>query len=139
MFIALFCGFRANPGCLGSLGSFKNRFSEPIEQGQKHSATKRALAEGRKAAQALAKILCRWFLRRTKALISDQLPKKDDRVSLSVQLRFLAYFQMSVPFENMQRQQLKLKLDLTLVCAQKLKRPSCMYMLICSAFMYIKC
>ncbi|KAF4072241.1 hypothetical protein AMELA_G00260820 [Ameiurus melas] len=70
----------ANPGCLGSLSSFKNRFSEPIEQGQKHSATKRALAEGREAVQALAKILCRWFLRRTKALISDQLPKKDDRV-----------------------------------------------------------
>lgn len=70
----------ANPGCLGSLSSFKNRFSEPIEQGQKHSATKRALAEGREAIQALAKILCRWFLRRTKALISDQLPKKDDRV-----------------------------------------------------------
>ncbi|KAK3565787.1 hypothetical protein QTP86_015048 [Hemibagrus guttatus] len=70
----------ANPRCLGSLSSFKTRFSEPIEQGQKHSATKRALAEGRKAVQALAKILCRWFLRRTKALISDQLPKKDDRV-----------------------------------------------------------
>ncbi|XP_046727466.1 DNA excision repair protein ERCC-6-like 2 isoform X2 [Silurus meridionalis] len=70
----------ANPGCLGSLGSFKNRFSEPIEQGQKHSATKRALAEGRKAVQVLAKILCRSFLRRTKALITDQLPKKDDRV-----------------------------------------------------------
>ncbi|MCJ8735006.1 hypothetical protein PDJAM_G00241900 [Pangasius djambal] len=70
----------ANPGCLGSPGSFKNRFSEPIEQGQKHSATKRALAEGRKAVLTLAKLLCRWFLRRTKALISDQLPKKDDRV-----------------------------------------------------------
>ncbi|KAF5905294.1 DNA excision repair protein ERCC-6-like 2 isoform X1, partial [Clarias magur] len=70
----------AIPGCLGSLGSFVNRFSEPIEQGQKHTATKRELAEGRKAAQALAKILCRWFLRRTKALIRDQLPKKDDRV-----------------------------------------------------------
>lgn len=89
MFIVLFCGFRANPGCLGSLGRFKNKFSDPIEQGQKHSATKRVLAEGRRAAQTLAKILCRWFLRRTKALISDQLPKKDDRVSLSFRLRFL--------------------------------------------------
>ncbi|XP_060736675.1 DNA excision repair protein ERCC-6-like 2 isoform X2 [Tachysurus vachellii] len=70
----------ANPRCLGPLSSFKTRFSDPIEQGQKHSATKRALAEGRKAVQALANILCRWLLRRTKALISDQLPKKDDRV-----------------------------------------------------------
>uniref|UniRef100_A0A8B9HA46 Excision repair cross-complementation group 6-like 2 n=1 Tax=Astyanax mexicanus TaxID=7994 RepID=A0A8B9HA46_ASTMX len=70
----------AIPGCLGSLGCFKNRFSDPIEQGQKHSVTKRALAEGRKAVQTLAKRLSRWFLRRTKALISDQLPRKDDRV-----------------------------------------------------------
>lgn len=70
----------AIPGCLGSLAGFKNRFSDPIEQGQKHTVTKRALAEGRKAVQDLAKKLSRWFLRRTKALISDQLPKKDDRV-----------------------------------------------------------
>uniref|UniRef100_A0AAR2LTH3 Excision repair cross-complementation group 6-like 2 n=1 Tax=Pygocentrus nattereri TaxID=42514 RepID=A0AAR2LTH3_PYGNA len=70
----------AVPGCLGSLGRFKNKFSDPIEQGQKHSVTKRALAEGRKAVQTLAKRLSHWFLRRTKALISDQLPKKDDRV-----------------------------------------------------------
>ncbi|KAL6458822.1 hypothetical protein MHYP_G00322940 [Metynnis hypsauchen] len=70
----------AIPGCLGPLGRFKNKFSDPIEQGHKHSVTKRALAEGRKAVQTLAKRLSRWFLRRTKALISDQLPKKDDRV-----------------------------------------------------------
>lgn len=72
---------RAIPGCLGTLAGFKNRFSDPIEQGQKHTVTKRALAEGRKAVQELAKKLSHWFLRRTKALISDQLPKKDDRVS----------------------------------------------------------
>ncbi|XP_051949985.1 DNA excision repair protein ERCC-6-like 2 isoform X2 [Xyrauchen texanus] len=70
----------ANPRCLGSLAGFKNRFSEPIEHGHKHSVTKRSLAECRKAVQDLAKKLSRWFLRRTKALISDQLPKKDDRV-----------------------------------------------------------
>ncbi|KAI7797376.1 putative DNA excision repair protein ERCC-6-like 2 [Triplophysa rosa] len=70
----------AFPGCLGSLVGFKNRFSDPIEQGQKHTVTKRALAEGRKAVKDLAKMLSRWFLRRTKTLISDQLPKKDDRV-----------------------------------------------------------
>ncbi|XP_043103741.1 DNA excision repair protein ERCC-6-like 2 [Puntigrus tetrazona] len=70
----------AIPGCLGSLVGFKNRFSDPIEHGQKHTVTKRALAEGRQAVQDLAKKLSHWFLRRTKALISDQLPKKDDRV-----------------------------------------------------------
>ncbi|XP_016389500.1 DNA excision repair protein ERCC-6-like 2 [Sinocyclocheilus rhinocerous] len=70
----------AIPGCLGSPVGFKNKFSDPVEHGQKHTVTKRSLAEGRKAVQDLAKRLSHWFLRRTKALISDQLPKKDDRV-----------------------------------------------------------
>uniref|UniRef100_A0A665X7B7 Excision repair cross-complementation group 6-like 2 n=1 Tax=Echeneis naucrates TaxID=173247 RepID=A0A665X7B7_ECHNA len=70
----------AVPGCLGSLGHFKNIFSEPIEQGQRFSATKRALATGRKTVRALVRKISHWFLRRTKALIKEQLPKKDDRV-----------------------------------------------------------
>ncbi|XP_074526466.1 DNA excision repair protein ERCC-6-like 2 [Halichoeres trimaculatus] len=70
----------AIPGCLGSLGHFKNKFSDPIEQGQRHSATKRALATGRKTVRALARKISHHFLRRTKGLIKDQLPKKDDRV-----------------------------------------------------------
>uniref|UniRef100_A0AAX7UYH1 Excision repair cross-complementation group 6-like 2 n=1 Tax=Astatotilapia calliptera TaxID=8154 RepID=A0AAX7UYH1_ASTCA len=70
----------AIPGCLGSLGHFKNKFSDPIEQGQRHSATKRALATGRKAVRALVRKISHWFFRRTKALIKEQLPKKDDRV-----------------------------------------------------------
>lgn len=74
--------FRAIPGCLGSLGQFKTKYSYPIEQGQRHSATKRALATGRKTVMALARKISQWFLRRTKALIKDQLPKKDDRVLL---------------------------------------------------------
>ncbi|XP_053727956.1 DNA excision repair protein ERCC-6-like 2 isoform X2 [Synchiropus splendidus] len=70
----------AVPGCLGSLGHFKNTFSDPIEQGQRHSATKRVLATGRKAVRSLVKKISHYFLRRTKALIKEQLPKKDDRV-----------------------------------------------------------
>ncbi|XP_040898844.1 DNA excision repair protein ERCC-6-like 2 isoform X2 [Toxotes jaculatrix] len=70
----------AIPGCLGTLGHFKNKFSDPIEQGQRHSATKRALATGRKTVKALVRRISRWFLRRTKALIKEQLPKKNDRV-----------------------------------------------------------
>lgn len=81
-YISCFIPFRAVPGCLGSLGDFKNRFSDPIEQGQKHSATKRVLATGRKTVKALVRKISRWFLRRTKALIKEQLPKKDDRVRL---------------------------------------------------------
>ncbi|KAF7669879.1 hypothetical protein LDENG_00100540 [Lucifuga dentata] len=70
----------AVPGCLGSLGHFKNKFSDPIETGQKYSATKRALASGRKTVRALARKISHWFLRRTKSLIKEQLPKKNDRV-----------------------------------------------------------
>lgn len=70
----------ALPGCLGSIGHFRNKFSDPIEQGQKHSATKRALATGRKTVRALVRKICHSFLRRTKALIKEQMPKKDDRV-----------------------------------------------------------
>lgn len=81
-FVFFLINFRAVPGCLGSLGNFRNRFSDPIEKGLRHSATKRALATGRKTARALVRQISRWFLRRTKALITEQLPKKDDRVRL---------------------------------------------------------
>uniref|UniRef100_A0A3B4ZVU9 ERCC excision repair 6 like 2 n=1 Tax=Stegastes partitus TaxID=144197 RepID=A0A3B4ZVU9_9TELE len=70
----------AVPGCLGNLGHFKNNFSDPIEQGHKYSATKRALATGRKTVKALVRKISHVFFRRTKALIKEQLPRKDDRV-----------------------------------------------------------
>ncbi|XP_067424701.1 DNA excision repair protein ERCC-6-like 2 isoform X2 [Emydura macquarii macquarii] len=70
----------AIPGLLGSRTHFKKEFSDPVEHGQRHTATKRELATGRKAVQKLARKMSGWFLRRTKALISDQLPKKEDRM-----------------------------------------------------------
>ncbi|KAM6229732.1 DNA excision repair protein ERCC-6-like 2 isoform 2-T2 [Porphyrio hochstetteri] len=70
----------AVPGLLGSRLHFKKKFSDPVEHGQRHTATKRELATGRKAMVKLATKMSGWFLRRTKALISDQLPKKDDRM-----------------------------------------------------------
>nr|XP_054508878.1 DNA excision repair protein ERCC-6-like 2 isoform X1 [Agelaius phoeniceus] len=70
----------AVPGLLGSRVHFKKKFSDPVEHGQRHTATKRELATGRKAMLNLARIMSGWFLRRTKALISDQLPKKEDRM-----------------------------------------------------------
>ncbi|XP_019372888.1 PREDICTED: DNA excision repair protein ERCC-6-like 2 isoform X2 [Gavialis gangeticus] len=70
----------AVPGLLGSKVYFKKKFSDPVEHGQRHTATKRELATGRKAMQKLAGKMSGWFLRRTKALISDQLPKKEDRI-----------------------------------------------------------
>ncbi|XP_062965511.1 DNA excision repair protein ERCC-6-like 2 isoform X2 [Cynocephalus volans] len=70
----------AVPGLLGSRIHFKKQFSDPVEHGQRHTATKRELATGRKAMQRLAKKMSSWFLRRTKILIKDQLPKKEDRM-----------------------------------------------------------
>ncbi|NXD85050.1 ER6L2 protein, partial [Halcyon senegalensis] len=70
----------AVPGLLGSKAHFKKKFSDPVEHGQRHTATKRELATGRKAMVKLARKMSGWFLRRTKALISDQLPKKEDRM-----------------------------------------------------------
>uniref|UniRef100_A0A8C8VJZ3 ERCC excision repair 6 like 2 n=1 Tax=Pelusios castaneus TaxID=367368 RepID=A0A8C8VJZ3_9SAUR len=70
----------AIPGLLGSRTHFRKEFSDPVEHGQRHTATKRQLATGRKAMQKLARKMSGWFLRRTKALISDQLPKKEDRM-----------------------------------------------------------
>ncbi|KAK2494657.1 hypothetical protein MC885_010791, partial [Smutsia gigantea] len=70
----------AVPGLLGSRSHFKKQFSEPVEHGQRHTATKRELATGRKAMQRLAKRMSGWLLRRTKTLIKDQLPKKEDRM-----------------------------------------------------------
>ncbi|XP_072715552.1 DNA excision repair protein ERCC-6-like 2 isoform X3 [Ciconia boyciana] len=70
----------AVPGLLGSRLHFKKKFSDPVEHGQRHTATKRELATGRKAMVNLARKMSGWFLRRTKALINDQLPKKEDRM-----------------------------------------------------------
>ncbi|XP_015135872.1 DNA excision repair protein ERCC-6-like 2 isoform X5 [Gallus gallus] len=70
----------AVPGLLGSRVHFKKKFSDPLERGQRHTATKRELATGRKAMVKLARKMSSWFLRRTKVLISDQLPKKEDRM-----------------------------------------------------------
>ncbi|NXJ03140.1 ER6L2 protein, partial [Psophia crepitans] len=70
----------AVPGLLGSRQHFKKKFSDPVEHGQRHTATKRELATGRKAMVKLARKMSGWFLRRTKALISHQLPKKEDRM-----------------------------------------------------------
>uniref|UniRef100_A0A8D0L3E3 DNA excision repair protein ERCC-6-like 2 n=1 Tax=Sphenodon punctatus TaxID=8508 RepID=A0A8D0L3E3_SPHPU len=70
----------AVPGLLGSKTRFRKEFSDAVEHGQRHTATKRQLATGRKAMQKLARKMSGWFLRRTKAVISDQLPKKEDRM-----------------------------------------------------------
>ncbi|RMZ76097.1 hypothetical protein DV737_g4965, partial [Chaetothyriales sp. CBS 132003] len=70
-----------NPGDLGPLSTWKASICVPLKLGQSHNASNYELARARKTAKLLVQnLLPRFFLRRTKALIRDQLPKKSDRV-----------------------------------------------------------
>ncbi|KAJ9616683.1 hypothetical protein H2200_000402 [Cladophialophora chaetospira] len=70
-----------NPGRLGPIATWKKTICEPLKMGQSHDATQYELARARITAKALVQnLLPQFFLRRTKALLVDQLPKKSDRV-----------------------------------------------------------
>ncbi|KAK7969443.1 Switch 2 [Apiospora saccharicola] len=70
-----------NPGVLGTMGEWKRTICKPLTIGQSHDATKQQLSTGRRTARMLKEnLLPRFFLRRMKSLIADQLPKKSDKV-----------------------------------------------------------
>ncbi|OAP56223.1 hypothetical protein AYL99_09402 [Fonsecaea erecta] len=70
-----------NPGRLGPVSTWKKSICIPLKLGQSHDASQYQLARARKTAKMLVQnLLPQFFLRRTKALIKDQLPKKSDRV-----------------------------------------------------------
>lgn len=70
-----------NPGKFGPISTWKKSISEPLKMGQSHDATVHQLSTARKTAKALVEnLLPRFFLRRMKNIIADQLPKKSDRV-----------------------------------------------------------
>ena len=70
----------ANPGCLGGLKQFQFHFESKIERGQLHDASKRELADARKAKEKFAELRSKWMLRRMKSIIAQQLPNKVERV-----------------------------------------------------------
>jgi SNF2 family DNA or RNA helicase len=71
----------ANPGVLGSISVWKDTICLPLKIGQSHDATIAQLSKARRIATKLVQnLLPRFFLRRNKTLIADQLPKKSDRV-----------------------------------------------------------
>ncbi|KAL3868004.1 hypothetical protein ACJMK2_040844 [Sinanodonta woodiana] len=70
----------AQPGCLGLAAEFEAEYATVIERGQRHDASKRDLAEARKMKEKLASVRKDMTIRRTKKLIADQLPQKDDNV-----------------------------------------------------------
>ncbi|KAM8793228.1 DNA excision repair protein ERCC-6-like 2 [Eudromia elegans] len=115
----------AVPGLLGTRMDFKKKFSDPVEHGQRHTATKRELATGRKAMLKLAEKMSGWFLRRTKALISDQLPKKEDRMVYCSLTEFQkAVYQAVLETEDVS---LVLQAGEPCSCSSGRKRKNCCY------------
>ncbi|XP_025948239.2 DNA excision repair protein ERCC-6-like 2 isoform X3 [Dromaius novaehollandiae] len=115
----------AVPGLLGTRMHFKKKFSDPVEHGQRHTATKRELATGRKAMLKLAGKMSGWFLRRTKALISDQLPKKEDRMVYCSLTEFQkAVYQAVLETEDVS---LVLRAGEPCSCSSGRKRRNCCY------------
>ncbi|XP_063151290.1 DNA excision repair protein ERCC-6-like 2 [Candoia aspera] len=115
----------AVPGLLGSEASFKTEFSDPVELGQRHTATKRELATGRKAMKRLAQELSSYFLRRTKTLINDQLPKKEDRMVYC----YLTEFQRTIYKTVLETEDVQLVLRACEPCSCRSghKRKNCCY------------
>jgi len=71
----------SNPGKFGPLSNWKQMICIPLKMGQSHDSTVPQLAKARRTAEKLVKnLLPPFFLRRTKALIAHQLPKKSDVV-----------------------------------------------------------
>lgn len=70
-----------NPGHFGTKTEWMQTISKPLAVGQSHEATVAQLSLARQTAKKLVQnLLPRYFLRRMKTLIADQLPKKTDRV-----------------------------------------------------------
>ncbi|PON28255.1 hypothetical protein TGAM01_v202749 [Trichoderma gamsii] len=70
-----------NPGHFGAKAEWSNAITKPLTVGQSHEATVAQLSLARQTAKKLVQnLLPRYFLRRMKSLIADQLPKKTDRV-----------------------------------------------------------
>ncbi|KAL6863979.1 P-loop containing nucleoside triphosphate hydrolase protein [Trichoderma novae-zelandiae] len=70
-----------NPGHFGTKAEWSQTIAKPLTVGQSHDATVAQLSLARQTAKKLVQnLLPRYFLRRMKSLIADQLPKKWDRV-----------------------------------------------------------
>lgn len=70
-----------NPGKFGPVGRWKKCICIPLKVGQSHDATYSQLRIARRTAEKLVNnLLPPFFMRRTKKLLENQLPKKSDRV-----------------------------------------------------------
>ncbi|KAI0407640.1 P-loop containing nucleoside triphosphate hydrolase protein [Xylaria palmicola] len=70
-----------NPGQFGTRSDWQRMVAQPLAIGQSHDATLHQLSKARMTAKKLRdNLLPKFFLRRLKSLIADQLPKKSDKV-----------------------------------------------------------
>jgi SNF2 family DNA or RNA helicase len=70
-----------NPGLLGTVKEWITEIEDPLKHGQKRGADPERIADARTRAEKLVQnVLPIFFLRRTKALIADQLPRKFDKI-----------------------------------------------------------
>lgn len=115
----------ANPGCLGKKEDFADRFGKPILKGQRFDVTKRELATGRKKTQQFQSMIDDWCLRRTKSLLSDQLPHKDQKVVFCPLSKLQEEIYKSLLQEN--DVQLVLKQGEPCDCRSELSRGQCCY------------
>lgn len=70
-----------NPGLLGTVKEWITEIEVPLKHGQKRGADPEHIADARTRAEKLVtNVLPIFFLRRTKALIADQLPRKFDKI-----------------------------------------------------------
>ncbi|KAI1271119.1 P-loop containing nucleoside triphosphate hydrolase protein [Xylaria sp. FL0933] len=70
-----------NPDQFGTMRDWQRMVAQPLAIGQSHDATLHQLSKARTTAKKLRdNLLPKFFLRRLKSLIADQLPKKSDKV-----------------------------------------------------------
>ncbi|KAI0100119.1 P-loop containing nucleoside triphosphate hydrolase protein [Nemania sp. FL0031] len=70
-----------NPGQFGTMRDWQRMVARPLAIGQSHDATLHQLSKARTTAKKLRdNLLPKFFLRRLKSLIAEQLPKKSDKV-----------------------------------------------------------
>ncbi|KAG8792318.1 hypothetical protein FRC12_006504 [Ceratobasidium sp. 428] len=116
------------PGKVGSQNQWKLNISIPLAEGQAHRATQAQVSKARLLAERLVqRLLPTFFLRRTKALIADQMPRKFDQVVFCP----LAKTQLEVyrRFLETQDVQLMIRKDEPCDCESGKKRGACCHML----------
>ena len=80
----------AKPGCLGDAKWFMASCARPMQLGQRRDASETEKRWAAEAQDQVAIMLGRVMLRRTKAIIADQLPRKTDCI-VFVELRRVQY------------------------------------------------